>query len=74
MPPGRLACGPSGVGERPVDVAVGLGAVWVANAGGKSVSRIDPDTNRVTRTTDLHNPPAGIVTGFGYVWVTVAAE
>jgi hypothetical protein len=29
------------VGRRPVAIAVGAGAVWVANAGDESVSRID---------------------------------
>jgi YVTN family beta-propeller protein len=59
------------VGARPVDVAVGEDSVWVANAGGRSVSRIDPEANRVTATIPLRNPPAGIATGEGRVWVTV---
>jgi YVTN family beta-propeller protein len=62
------------VGERPVDLAAGEGGVWVANAGGHTVTRIDPATNRVTRTIDLHNPPAGVAVGPGRVWVSVAEE
>jgi YVTN family beta-propeller protein len=38
------------VGLQPSGVALSSGAVWVADAGGPSVSRIDPATNRVTAT------------------------
>jgi virginiamycin B lyase len=35
------------VGPQPAGVAASPGAVWVANAGGPTVSRIDPATDRV---------------------------
>ncbi|HEU0303806.1 MAG TPA: adenylate/guanylate cyclase domain-containing protein, partial [Gaiellaceae bacterium] len=38
------------VGIAPGGVAAGEGAIWVTNAGGNSVSRIDPETNDVRQT------------------------
>jgi YVTN family beta-propeller protein len=58
------------VGDLPEGVAVGSGAVWVANHGSGSVSRIDPGTNRVVATIPVGRGPARIVTGSGVVWVT----
>ena len=51
--------------------AVGESAVWVASDLGMSVSRIDPETNRVVATIPLGNRPGAIAAGEGYVWVTV---
>lgn len=57
------------------EIAVGEGAVWVASFGARTVSRIDPQTNRVVATVrvgegagnDLH--PGGVITaGVGGVW------
>jgi YVTN family beta-propeller protein len=50
-------------------VAVGFGTVWVANHGDNSVSRIDPDTNRVVATVPVGEGPARIVMGFASAWV-----
>ena len=49
------------VGDEPEGVAVGAGAVWVANAGDGTVSRIDPATRRVVKTIEVGNSPFGIV-------------
>ena len=49
----------------------GAGAVWVANSGDGTVSRIDPSTNSVVATIRVGNSPLGIAVGAGYVWVTV---
>ncbi|MEP6978455.1 MAG: BTAD domain-containing putative transcriptional regulator, partial [Thermoleophilia bacterium] len=38
------------VGDGPVDVAVGAGGVWVANSRDGTVSRIDPQSNKVIAT------------------------
>jgi YVTN family beta-propeller protein len=38
------------VGRQPTTVVIGQGAVWVANKLDNSVSRIDPQTNRVVAT------------------------
>ncbi|HSL28569.1 MAG TPA: hypothetical protein VK900_05165 [Anaerolineales bacterium] len=35
------------VGDQPADLAFGEEAIWVANAGSGTVTRIDPQTNTV---------------------------
>jgi YVTN family beta-propeller protein len=57
------------VGSRPDSVAVGEGAVWVANLDDKTVMRLDPDKPAVEHTFSLDATPTGIVVGFGAVWV-----
>jgi YVTN family beta-propeller protein len=64
---GRLVAD-TGVGATPTAVAAGEGAYWVTNAGGHTVSRIDPGTNAV-ETIQVGNGPSGIATGDGAVWV-----
>jgi YVTN family beta-propeller protein len=49
-------------------VAVGEGAVWVAN-GNAEVVRVDPDTDRVTAAIQVGNEPSAIATGDGAIWV-----
>ncbi|HEU0303041.1 MAG TPA: ABC transporter substrate-binding protein, partial [Gaiellaceae bacterium] len=39
------------------------------NAGGNSVSRIDPETNDVRQTIPVGGAPAGLTVGAGSVWV-----
>ena len=56
------------VGSSPRGVAVGEGAVWVANLDDKTVSRIDPRTHAV-RTFATTATPTGIAAGLGAVWV-----
>ena len=41
----------------------------VTNAGGSSVSRIDPRTTAVVAKIPVGNGPSGIATGAGAVWV-----
>ena len=57
------------VGTAPSGVAVGAGAVWVANSGDGTVSRIDPRTNATTVVRVLPGP-TGVVVAAGSVWVT----
>ena len=52
-------------------VAVGEGAVWVADPRQRVVLRVDPQTLRLTRTIRIGNRPAGIAVGAGSVWVSV---
>jgi virginiamycin B lyase len=65
------------VGKDPEGIATTPGAVWVANDGGPSVSRIDPATNQVVATISVGPPTAccagriGVNAGAGSLWVTV---
>ena len=58
----------------PVDVAVGAGGVWVANSREGTVSRIDPQSNRVIATIRVGHSLQGIAVGGGAVWVSVQAR
>jgi len=57
------------VGGRPVAVATGLGAVWVANHDDSTLLRVDPKTRRVTRTIGLGAEAADLTVGRDSVWV-----
>jgi peptide/nickel transport system substrate-binding protein len=60
------------VGDGPVAIAEGEGALWVANRDG-TVSRIDPQSEDV-KTIELGDvQPVDIAVGDGEVWVTVQA-
>jgi YVTN family beta-propeller protein len=60
------------VGKSPRSIAIGEGSVWTLNAGDGTISRIDPKTNKVTKTITLGAPFAGgqIAVGEGSVWVS----
>ncbi len=59
------------IGGVPSDIAAGAGALWVGNGGGAennatvSISRVDPHSDRITRTVRLPD------TGSGSAWPTV---
>ena len=60
---------PITVGSSPSGVAVGAGAVWVANSGDSTVSRIDPTTSRVTTDPGPPGPDrdrGGVRVGVGH--------
>jgi YVTN family beta-propeller protein len=57
------------VGARPLGVAVGEGAVWVANLEDRTLSRIDPVSRALVRTVTLDATPTGIAVGADGVWV-----
>jgi len=61
-------------GSRPDAIAFGEGAVWVANTGDDTVSRIDPSTRLVVQTIEVGNGPSGLAIGFGSVWVANSGE
>jgi YVTN family beta-propeller protein len=65
---GRLAADVP-VGKRPVAVATGAGAVWVANADDQTISRIDPQTRKVVSTIGVGADVSDLAVGFGAVWV-----
>ena len=59
------------VGDGPEAVAVGAGAVWVANRLDGTVSRIDPEANEVVATIAVGNAPSGLAFADGQIWLTV---
>ena len=56
------------IGGHPVEIAVGEGAVWVANPDQQTLVRIDPKTRTVT-SIGLGTDVADVAVGFGSVWV-----
>ena len=60
---------PIPVGDSPADVAVGEGAVWVANEGGETVTRIDPSTRTAGQPIQVGEDPRALAVGAGSVWV-----
>src|SRR5437762_1723473 len=69
------------VGTRPFYMAATADAVWVANSGSGTVSRIDPRSNTVVATipvgslTDtLFGSPTAVATDGSAVWVAKSAE
>jgi len=59
------------VGESPVAVAVGEGAVWVANAGDRSVAKIAPRKNEVVKTIPVEHRPQSVAVASEGIWVTL---
>ena len=56
------------IGGHPVAIAVGEGAVWVANPDQQTLVRIDPKSKAVT-SIGLGTDVADVAVGFGSVWV-----
>ena len=56
------------VGSRPTAVAVGEGAVWVANTAAGTVARIDPRARTVVETIGIGAPVIDVAAGDGSVW------
>jgi DNA-binding beta-propeller fold protein YncE len=67
---GRVT-GVTRVGRLPVGVAVGHGAVWVANYSDGTVSRIDPESQEVVATIKVRRGAGEIAVGEDALWVTV---
>jgi YVTN family beta-propeller protein len=62
------------LGVRSGQVAVGEGAVWVANAEQGTVARVDLATRRVIQRISVGREPAGVVAGGGAVWVANSGD
>jgi hypothetical protein len=65
---GAVVGKPIPVGEEPYDVVAGEGAIWTANVGGGSVSKINPKDN-TAQNFDVDNQPVQLAIGDGTVWV-----
>jgi YVTN family beta-propeller protein len=61
------------VGNSPVGIAAGAGAVWVVDDADDTLTRIDPASeNAVLETTSLGGEPSAVAVGHGAVWVANA--
>jgi serine/threonine protein kinase len=58
-----------GAGSLPIDVAVGLGRVWVVDNARHAVVDIDPGRNRIVRRIPVSGDPIAVAVGAGAVWV-----
>jgi YVTN family beta-propeller protein len=56
------------VGASPSQLAAGYGALWIANAAGGTVSRIDRRTRTVSQTIPVGDGPSAVAVGAGGVW------
>jgi YVTN family beta-propeller protein len=59
------------IGGEPAGVAVGEGAIWIADPGTRSVVRVDPKRNRIVERIRVGARPRGIAVGDGSVWISV---
>ena len=55
-------------------MAVGDGAVWVADESDGTLQRIDPSNGDITDTLDVPNHPAAVAVGEGAVWVAIPED
>ena len=62
------------VGSGPVAVATGGGAVWAANGGDGTVSRIDPDERKVVATIGIGGEVSDLAFGYGAIWVAGGSD
>jgi class 3 adenylate cyclase/streptogramin lyase len=62
-----------GIADEPTGIAVGEGAVWVANSLGRSLIRIGATSRKIERTIPLGSIPEGVVVAADSVWVTTRA-
>jgi YVTN family beta-propeller protein len=65
-----MAQSPLKVGQGPIGVATGAGAVWVANAKDGTVSRIDPSTLAVNTLHGVAADPLGVAVAGARVFVS----
>src|SRR6266545_3693948 len=52
------------VGDAPDAVAAGEGAVWVANLGDRTLSRVDSKRSTLAKTISLNATPTGLTVGY----------
>lgn len=71
-----LSLPPPNLGAQPEEVIFAEGSVWVANNGGRTVSRVDPLTNEILATIQFEGRlrPVRFAVGGGFIWVSVIAE
>jgi YVTN family beta-propeller protein len=64
----RVSASVANVGITPYAIAAGGGAIWVANLGTKTLTRVDPATEAVVQTIPLIGTATGVEFASGAVW------
>jgi DNA-binding beta-propeller fold protein YncE len=68
---GPAVSSPVEVGKRPLRVAAGGEAIWVASGGDGTLTRLDPNSGQVVgRPIELGSGISGVAVGSKWVWVT----
>ncbi len=62
------------VGSSPYGVAYGGGFIWVTNAAGNTISKINPATGAVVQTITGVLQPRGILYDGSYVWAALSQD
>jgi ABC-type transport system substrate-binding protein/class 3 adenylate cyclase/streptogramin lyase len=62
------------VGTRPVALVAGVGSLWVANLDDKSITRVDPTSERPVRSISLPGSPTALAATEHAVWVGAGAR
>ena len=66
---------PIRVGPGPFGIVAGLGYIWVADFGGNTVVRLNPQTGRIVgKPIKVGSAPAGLAIGAGAVWTANEAQ
>jgi DNA-binding beta-propeller fold protein YncE len=73
-PGGRRTGAPVAVGREPVAIAVGFGAVWVADRGADAVLRVDPVRRRRVASVPVGRDPAAVAAAGGRIWVAAIGD
>jgi YVTN family beta-propeller protein len=60
------------VGAQPGPIAFGSGSLWVGNLDDETVARIDPSSRSVKRILSVEDPPTGLATSPGSVWIVAS--
>ena len=58
------------IGSNPSSVAVGGGAVWVANSSDGTITKIDPANATILDTIRVGRSPVDLAYGGGRLWVS----
>ena len=61
--------GTTALAGAPGAITTGAGSVWVADANGGTVSRVDPTSGAVVDRIPVGGQPGSLVSGGGAIWV-----
>jgi YVTN family beta-propeller protein len=64
---------PIRVGRKPIGIAAGEGAIWVADSADSAVTRINPSTGATSKIR-VGRRPTAVAVGGGLVWVANSGD